>query len=153
MGACIAVAEQPGVIENIFLNRGVSEAGAYALQFYALNVPITITVDDRLPVTNYGNSINPYYRTLYAYIGDDNSIWGSIMEKAWGKFNGNYARLVGGDTVDGIMTLTGAPYEKYSHINSADDIYDWIRLHKDKKGMLAAGTPCSGVTYSNQGIV
>ena len=42
MAACIAVAEQPERIEKLFLNRGASKSGVYALQFWALNVPITI---------------------------------------------------------------------------------------------------------------
>jgi hypothetical protein len=50
MASCIAVAEEPGRIEKVFLNRGASEAGVYSLQLYLLNVPITVTVDDRLPL-------------------------------------------------------------------------------------------------------
>ena len=108
MASCIAVAEYKGRIEKVFLNRGKSAAGVYALQFWALNVPITITVDDYLPVTSRN-------RTLYAVIGEDNSIWGAIMEKAFAKFHGNYARIVGGDSVDGISTLNGSPYERLWH--------------------------------------
>ena len=51
MAGCIAVSRDPSKIESIFLNRGKSKAGIYSVQLYALNAPITITVDDRLPVT------------------------------------------------------------------------------------------------------
>ena len=64
MASCIAVAEYPGRIEKVFLNKGKSAAGVYSVQFYALNVPITITVDDYLPVdTNNEKS------TWFASIG------------------------------------------------------------------------------------
>ena len=113
MASCIAVAEYPGRIEKVFLNRGKSSAGAYSLQLWALNAPITITVDDTLPVTP--STLKSGYTTMYAYIGDDNSIWGAVMEKAFAKFHGNYARIVGGDSVDGISTLNGSPYKRLWH--------------------------------------
>ena len=75
------------------------------MQFWALNAPITITVDDYLPVTQY--YYGGRFETIYAYIGDDASIWGSVMEKAFSKFNGNYARIVGGDAVDGDYGIGG----------------------------------------------
>ena len=115
MAACIAIAEYPGRVEEIFLNKGASGAGVYALQFWALGAPITITVDDQLPVTeNSDGSIS----TLYAHIGPDKSIWGSIMEKAFAKYHGNYARTVGGWSVDAINTLTGSPSEELYHDES-----------------------------------
>ena len=94
MASCIAVAEYPGRIEKVFLNKGKSAAGVYSVQFYALNVPITITVDDYLPVTKLEDG---EFSTPYARIGKDGSIWGAIMEKAFAKFHGNYARIVAGD--------------------------------------------------------
>jgi len=54
------MAEVPGRVENIFINheekskRGISKNGIYALNLYALMMPIVVTIDDRLPY--YGNS-------------------------------------------------------------------------------------------------
>ena len=112
MAACIAVAEYPGRIEKVFLNQGASDSGVYSLQLYALGAPITITVDDTLPTRDWGGG---NIDTLYAYIGPDMSIWGAIMEKAFAKYHGNYARIVGGDVVDGINTLNNSPYERNWH--------------------------------------
>ena len=82
------------------------------MQFYALNVPITITVDDNLPVSKTKDGD---FKTIYAHIGRDNSIWAAIIEKAYAKFSGNYARIEGGEPTDAISTLTGAPYKRFWH--------------------------------------
>ena len=50
MASCLALAEFPGRVENVFLNKGKSEAGVYGVQLWALNVPLTIIVDDVLPM-------------------------------------------------------------------------------------------------------
>ena len=50
MASLTALAEDPERIKKLFLNKEASSAGVYAVQFYALGVPITITVDDFLPV-------------------------------------------------------------------------------------------------------
>ena len=93
MAGCIAVSQNPSRIENIFLNRGISEAGIYSVQLYALNVPITITVDDKLPVTETSDE---GFDTIYGHIGRDGSIWSALLEKALAKYYGNYARIEGG---------------------------------------------------------
>jgi hypothetical protein len=59
---------------------------------YALGVPITVMVDDYLPLKSNG-------RTRYAKVANDGSLWGPIVEKAFAKFHGNYARIVAGDPV------------------------------------------------------
>ena len=164
MAAAIALAEYPGRVEEVFLNRGKSDAGIYAVQFWALNVPITITVDDLLPIRDNtdGHGGN---RTFYAEIGSDGSIWGSILEKAFSKFNGNYARIAGGDPVDGISTLNGSPHERLINNNehmasycsyysyncgSETEIWDLIRTYDPEQGLLVAGTPCSSGSDDTQ---
>merc|ERR1719232_2547306 len=55
LSAAGAMAEVPGRVENIFINhednatRGISKNGIYALNLYALMMPIVVTIDDRLP--------------------------------------------------------------------------------------------------------
>ena len=72
---------------------------------YALNVPITVMVDDWLPLREWGNG----FHTWFSKVGDDGSIWGPVIEKAFAKFHGNYARIVGGNLTDGVSTLNGGP--------------------------------------------
>lgn len=44
-----------------------------------------------------------------ALVGDDKSLWGPIVEKAWAKIKGNYAAADLGLLKNGIRAITGAP--------------------------------------------
>ena len=51
ISAASALAEDYERLERVFLNTEASTSvGIYALNFYALGVPITITIDDLVPV-------------------------------------------------------------------------------------------------------
>ena len=57
MAGASAVAELPGRIERVFLNNdnALSTSGIYGVNIYALGVPLTVLVDDYLPLKN-GNT-------------------------------------------------------------------------------------------------
>ena len=88
MSALSAIAEVPNRVDNLFVQNGISDNGIYALRMYALGVPFTQIVDDYLPLSND--------RHIFGGLGKDGSVWGSIVEKAYGKRYGNYEHLVGG---------------------------------------------------------
>jgi len=44
------MAQVPGSVEQMFLNDDVNANGIYAVNFYALGMPITVVVDDFLPL-------------------------------------------------------------------------------------------------------
>jgi len=94
LASCAALAEMPGRVEKIFLNKENEQnaAGIYGLEFYRLGLPTTVVIDDWLPVkTTNGNK-----STIFAKLGDDNALWGPFIEKALAKFHGNYIHLDGG---------------------------------------------------------
>lgn len=70
---------------------------------YALMMPVTLTIDDRLPMKK-GSS-----RALYANIGRDKSVWGPLYEKAFAKYHGSYEALVGGLPGAALNTIAGSP--------------------------------------------
>ena len=76
-------------MESIFLNNKneLSPNGIYGVNFYTLGVPHTIIVDDYLPLYKEENGT---YTAQAAMLGDDGSIWGMILEKAFAKYHGNY---------------------------------------------------------------
>ena len=96
------VAKADQITDN-FLNLGASSAGVYGTKFWPLGVPAEIRVDDRL--LHWGS--NPFF----AKQGEDGEYWPSILEKAFAKLHGNYARTSGGDPARGVSYLTGAPSE------------------------------------------
>ena len=111
MASIAAYAEYPGRVENLFFNREASFNGVYAVNLWALNVPVTIMVDDDVPLRNVGNQLGAWF----AKIGDDGSLWGPIIEKAIAKLHGNYARIEYGDTIHGVSVLNGSPYVRHFH--------------------------------------
>jgi hypothetical protein len=54
------------------------------------------------------------YTLKAARVGDDRSLWGPIVEKAWAKIVGNYKRADYGLIKTGIRVITGAPTFGYS---------------------------------------
>jgi hypothetical protein len=46
---------------------------------------------------------------------DQNEIWVLLLEKAWAKICGTYAKTIAGHTGDALRTLTGAPTQIFKH--------------------------------------
>lgn len=61
-----------------------------------------INIDDRLPTAN-GHST---WATSHSNKG---AWWMPLLEKAYAKLDGNYDRIVGGQGIEGLRTLTGMP--------------------------------------------
>jgi len=92
-----------------------------------------VIVDDYLPVKL---TLSPEgkldYVTLFSHLGDDGSLWGAILEKAFAKVYGNYAHLVSGDPRDAAIALNGSPSSLISHKNETgvSSEYMWSQLMK-----------------------
>ena len=113
MAAASAIAEKPNRLEKVFLNHEAKlvEQGIYGVNVYLLGVPHTILVDDYLPLKeDFGG-----FKTYFAHIGHDTSLWGAILEKAFAKLHGNYQRIIGGDPRLAVRTLIGSPHDTLVH--------------------------------------
>ena len=89
-----------------------------------MNVPITIVVDDYLPLNVDGDD------TFFASVGDDGSFWGLIVEKAFAKFHGNYARTESGDPRDGVSTLNGSPSQLFwTNEKTLEEIWEILETY------------------------
>ena len=119
-----ALAENKGRLEKVFLNidNETSANGIYGVNFYVLGQPHTIIVDDYLPVIS---DFNGGWRTHASKVGEDGSLWGAILEKAFAKYHGNYEHTVGGNPAMSLRTLYGAP-EKYIMHKEAENTAEKI---------------------------
>ena len=82
MAAMGVVGQYPEMLEDMFLVKEVNQKGIYAVRFYIRGKPWVVTVDDEFLF---------YYGHLrFAKQGDNNSLWGPILEKAWAKVKGSY---------------------------------------------------------------
>ena len=66
-------------------------------------MPVTITIDDFLP-------FETDKRTIYTSVGDDKSVWGPLLEKAFAKFHGSYEAIASGTPERALNTLAGSPH-------------------------------------------
>jgi hypothetical protein len=104
MAGLSALAERPTRIDHLMESNTYNEHGIYAVNIYSLGVPFTQIVDDRIPVDKNSNW------PKFAKPGKDLSIWMMIVEKAFGKWYGNYQNLVGGWMAYAVSAVNGSPF-------------------------------------------
>ena len=75
---------------------------------YALGVPVTVTVDDVIPLDDNGNAV-------FADVGPDQALWPLVLEKCFAKLNGNYEAIVAGNADNSVRALIGSPSEQFEH--------------------------------------
>lgn len=107
--AAMSIAKQPGRLKEIFKVQELNDAGVYALDLWLLGMPITVMLDDKMPLNK--ESLLPEY----AQPSKDGALWGSLFEKAAGKYLGNYEIANAGGGGHGIEVMTGAPYSTIEH--------------------------------------
>ena len=107
----------------------------YALRFFALGAPITVTIDDYLPLVNHRE-------TLYASVSSDGALWGPILEKAYAKYIGNYEALNGGLIGPGIENIVGSPYQDIIHddMMTADKMWAYITTSRQNGAIVTGGS-------------
>ena len=62
MGPLSSISRIPNMVKNIFLTDDMNSAGIFATRLYALGQPVTVSVDDRLPVIEEGEN---YFKTIF----------------------------------------------------------------------------------------
>jgi len=90
-------------------------------------------LDDRLPVNKTENT------TLGMDKTENSAWWPAILEKAFAKFYGNHVKLNGGDYVEALRTLTGAPIIKYNTTNqTVAQLYANISKNANDSNLIMA---------------
>ena len=128
-----SLAEFPHRISDMFVTKDLNAAGIYMVKFYINGIQHPVIVDDYLPC-------HPDGRPAFA-TSRDAELWVCILEKAWAKLHGSYARTEGGLPCFAASHLTGVPSESISHasVESKEDFFDLL-LAADKRNftMMAA---------------
>lgn len=93
-------------------------------------------LDDQLPVNKTENT------TLGLDKTKDGAWWPAILEKAFAKFYGNHVKLNGGDYVEALRTLTGAPIIKYNTTNQTEaELFANISKNANDSNLIMAIAP------------
>jgi calpain-15 len=104
-----AVAEHENRIRAHFYTQEVNTAGIYLMSFFVDGIERPVIVDDWFPVHKADNTKPCFARSK------DEELWVMLMEKAWAKLNGNYARSQAGYTHVACQLLLGVSTERSFH--------------------------------------
>jgi len=142
LAAASALAEVPGRIERIFRNEqdeshsGLSHNGIYALDLFALMMPVTITIDDRLPLKK-----DKIGKPFFAKVGRDLSLWSPLFEKAFAKLHGSYDTMWAGNTNEGLNTIAGSPgYTIETTEHDDDSLWQLLSMQDRQNAMITMGS-------------
>ncbi len=102
------------------------------MRFFLNGQETPVIVDDYLPCTANGK---PCFATCR-----DGELWVSLLEKAWAKLHGTYARMEGGLPCFAASHLMGVPSESFSHeqMTTQEEVNDFFKTLKlaDKKNFI-----------------
>jgi hypothetical protein len=132
-----AAAEKPARVWKMFDTKTYNAAGIYSLRFYELGVPISIVIDDYLPISGTQN-------LFVKANAPQKETWPLLIEKAFSKIHGNYKAIEGGWMVDAGNTLLGTGGSSINVTSSTVDVVWTTALDWDTKGyVMTAATSAS----------
>ena len=108
-----ALAEREKRVEALFYTKTANAAGCYVVYFYVNGVKTPVMIDDYFPVTTYNK--------LAFSSGKHEEIWVPLLEKAWAKLHGSYARTVSGSSHFAFSQLVGLPGRAVKHEELKDE--------------------------------
>ena len=141
LSAVAALCTYPELIEKLFFFKEKSNENCYGCYFRINGIWKLVLVDDYIPC--YGS-----WGKNFAFSSTNgNELWVILLEKAWAKLNGNYARVIGGDPHEIFEVLTNCYCEKIKFKKAKEDKIWSAFENAQKKGFLmTAGT--SGDTFN-----
>lgn len=144
-----AMAETPGAIESHFYTKKKNAAGIYMIYFYVNGKKTGVVIDDYIPCRG-GRPFATSTKT--------NELWAILLEKAWAKLHGTYARIEAGLPSFACMHLLGTPAESLWHGDfedeSAKDAF-WKKLQRcdAMSYMMMAASHGQGEEKTASGVI
>ena len=140
LSAVAALCKYPKLIERLFYIKQKSEEHCYGCYYRINGIWQLVLIDDYIPC--YGN-----YGLNFAFTSTHgNELWVILLEKAWAKLNGNYAKAIGGEPHEVFDVITDAYSEKIVvRQDTSDELWNKLLDAENKNYLMTAGT--SGDTY------
>ena len=114
LSAVAALCKYPELVEKLFLIKTKSNEHCYGCYYRINGIWKLVLVDDYLPC--YGSwGLNFSFTST-----NGNELWVVLLEKAWAKLNGCYAKVIGGEANEVFDIITNTYSEK-------------IKIKRDKK--------------------
>jgi calpain-15 len=106
---------------DLFTNKEYSSDGAFEIHFYIRGEKVSVIIDDRLAVINYGEEYQNPLELINSRPSPNGAWWLVLMEKAYAKLNVNYTQLDAGGVGEALRSLTGQPVTEHQTANMTDD--------------------------------
>ena len=115
LSAVAALCEFPELIKKLFLIKEKSDEHCYGCYFRINGIWKLVLVDDYFPC--YGS-----WGKNFAFSSTNgNELWVILLEKAWAKLNGNYAKAIGGEPNEIFQVITNAYSRKIKVKNISEN--------------------------------
>eukprot|EP00355_Strombidium_rassoulzadegani_P005559 CAMPEP_0168620598 /NCGR_PEP_ID=MMETSP0449_2-20121227/7231_1 /TAXON_ID=1082188 /ORGANISM="Strombidium rassoulzadegani, Strain ras09" /LENGTH=232 /DNA_ID=CAMNT_0008661631 /DNA_START=347 /DNA_END=1046 /DNA_ORIENTATION=- len=131
-----SIVEHPELVNEIFLTQEKNKAGIYAIRLFIRGKPWIVTVDDEVIMWRS--------RELkYAKLGENNAMWGPLLEKAWSKVKGNYLNSESDNVGSAMKAFLGFPVFGYStgaNIGYEVEVWEGLRDSEIAGNLLSVQT-------------
>lgn len=114
-----AMAENPERVKARFYTKHVNPVGIYLISLYINGYETPVIIDDYLPVR--------HNRPSFAR-SREGELWVILLEKAWAKVHGSYARTESGLPSFAATHCLGVPTFLWMHDSDLDEQKFWKRL-------------------------
>lgn len=141
LSSIAALCKFPSLIEKLFYFKEKSQEHCYGVYLRINGIWSLVLVDDYIPCyDNWGKN--------FAFSSTNgNELWVILLEKAWAKINGSYAKIIGGQPHEVFDVITNAYSEKIDIVQKLSDRIWRSMIEGEAKGyIMTAGT--SGDTYN-----
>ena len=151
LSAISSLCKYPNLIEKLFFFKEKSDEHCYGCYFRINGIWKLVLLDDFIPCytdDTFGNSF------CFSHT-NGNELWVILLEKAWAKLNGNYARIIGGDPHEIFEVLTNAYCEKFMFNNlTKEELWFKYKNAQEKGFLMTAGTNSDeGLPIEQMGLV
>ena len=124
------------LIEKLFYSLKKSKNNQYGINFYINGKWKLILIDDYFPARN-----TSFKKFSFSY-SSNKEIWVPLLEKAWAKINGCYAKIGTGGLPNEVYDLCSEAYNEYILIKNKNKDLLWKEIYEGEKKnyMMTAGT-------------
>eukprot|EP00820_Chromera_velia_P000643 Cvel_14653.t1-p1 / transcript=Cvel_14653.t1 / gene=Cvel_14653 / organism=Chromera_velia_CCMP2878 / gene_product=Calpain, putative / transcript_product=Calpain, putative / location=Cvel_scaffold1049:52718-58001(+) / protein_length=463 / sequence_SO=supercontig / SO=protein_coding / is_pseudo=false len=106
LSAMSSVCLIPGAIRRLFLTKERNPRGRYVLRLYDVNKHkwVRLAIDDYIPCKR-----GPGFQPAFAQV-KDNELWVLLLEKAFARMYGSYAKIEGGMPSQAVQRMLGGDF-------------------------------------------
>ena len=131
-----SLCKYPKIIEKLFYSKEKSKSHQYGINFYINGTWKLILIDDFFPARN-----TSFKKFAFGY-STNKELWVSLLEKAWAKINGCYAKVGAGGLPNEVFDVCTEAFSDYILIQkkSKADLWKLIIESEKKDYVMTAGT-------------